>query len=72
MPRLQGVGSKGLRLWYLGLGLPGPDPHPFISSLDNRHQAFLKQLVGARGGVGCCSANMGCTRDPDLLIPGLN
>lgn len=56
----------------LGLGVARPHPHPFTSSLDNQHQAFLKQLVGARGGVGCYSANMGCTHDPDLLILGLN
>lgn len=49
-----------------------PHPHPFTSSLDNQHQAFLKQLVGAGAGVGCCSANTGYTHDPDLLIPGLN
>lgn len=24
MHSLQGMGAKGLQLWYLGLGLPGP------------------------------------------------
>lgn len=48
---------------------PSLGPH---SSLDDQYQAFLEQLVGARGGVECCySANMGCTHDPDLLILGL-